>query len=73
MRPLKLFCSLSETLKSPIESDRVTKYRFVPAPHSGPEGKPDTWSVDDVIWIYGAIGQYQVGQQYEFNLSRNEA
>lgn len=68
----RFFCSSSKTLKSPIESDRVTQYRFIPAADQGPEGKPDTWAVESAIWIYGAIGQYQVGQQYRFNLTPTE-
>jgi hypothetical protein len=69
----KLMCISQELLLSPVEADRVTKYRFIPAPNTGPEGKPGSWWAESAVWIYGAMGLYQVGKQYEFNLSLNEA
>lgn len=69
----KLVCIGQELLLSPVETDRVTKYRFIPAPSAGPEGKPGTWWAESAIWVYGAMGLYQVGMQYEFNLSPIEA
>lgn len=64
-----LECMSSQQLLSPVEEDRVCKYRFRPDPKGGPEGKPGTFFLDEAVWVYGPIGLYQPGQKYEFTLS----
>lgn len=67
-----LKCMMVDKLLSPVDADRVAKYLFVPAPDNGPIGKPDTFELQSAVFIYGAIGQFQTGQQYEFNLTPTE-